>query len=38
MDTLDIDKAFVAGTSTGGCVLQNLALDYPDRIKALLTE
>ena len=36
MDTLDIDKAFVAGTSTGGCVLQNLALDYPDRIKACI--
>jgi pimeloyl-ACP methyl ester carboxylesterase len=22
----------VAGTSTGGCVLQNLAIDYPDRL------
>ena len=22
----------MAGTSTGGCILQNLALDYPDRI------
>ena len=32
MDTLRIDKAHVAGTSTGGCVLQNLAIDHPDRL------
>jgi aminoacrylate hydrolase len=32
LDTLGIDKAHVAGTSTGGCVLQNLAIDYPDRL------
>lgn len=32
MNTLGIDKAHVAGTSTGGCVLQNLAIDYPDRL------
>tara|TARA_B110000014_G_C20006858_1_gene521859 strand:- start:190 stop:981 length:792 start_codon:yes stop_codon:yes gene_type:complete len=36
LDTLGIDKAYVAGTSTGGCILQNLALDYPDRIKACI--
>ncbi len=29
LDKLGIDKAHVAGTSTGGCVLQNLAIDYP---------
>ena len=29
MDKLGIDKAHVAGTSTGGCVLQNLAIDHP---------
>src|SRR3989337_65187 len=34
MDTLGIDKAHVAGTSTGGCVLQNLAIDHPDRLGA----
>lgn len=32
LDRLGIDKAHVAGTSTGGCVLQNLAIDHPDRI------
>jgi aminoacrylate hydrolase len=32
MDKLGIEKAHVAGTSTGGCVLQNLAIDYPDRL------
>jgi aminoacrylate hydrolase len=32
MDTLGIEKAHVAGTSTGGCVLQNLAIDYPERL------
>jgi aminoacrylate hydrolase len=32
LDKLGIEKAHVAGTSTGGCVLQNLAIDYPDRL------
>lgn len=32
MDTLGIEKAVVAGTSTGGCVLQNLCIDHPHRI------
>ncbi len=36
MDTLKIDKAHVAGTSTGGCVLQNLAIDYPDRLRCCI--
>lgn len=36
MDTLGIDKAHVAGTSTGGCVLQNLAIDHPDRLRACI--
>jgi len=33
MDKLGIDKAHVAGTSTGGCVLQNLAIDHPERLR-----
>ncbi len=32
MDTLGIEKAHVAGTSTGGTILQNLAIDYPERL------
>jgi aminoacrylate hydrolase len=36
MDTLGIDKAHVAGTSTGGCVLQNLAIDHPDRVRCCI--
>lgn len=32
LDRLGVDKAHVAGTSTGGCVLQNLAIDHPDRV------
>lgn len=36
MDTLGIDKAHIAGTSTGGCILQILALDHPDRVRACI--
>ncbi len=36
LDRLGIDKAHVAGTSTGGCVLQNLAIDYPDRLRCCI--
>jgi aminoacrylate hydrolase len=36
MDKLGIDKAHVAGTSTGGCVLQNLAIDNPDRLRCCI--
>ena len=36
MDKLGIDKAHVAGTSTGGCVLQNLAIDYPKRVRCCI--
>jgi aminoacrylate hydrolase len=36
LDKLGIGKAHVAGTSTGGCVLQNLAIDYPDRLSCCI--
>jgi aminoacrylate hydrolase len=36
MDTLGIDRAHMAGTSTGGCVLQNLAIDHPGRVRCAI--
>jgi aminoacrylate hydrolase len=36
MDTLGIDRAHVAGTSTGGCVLQNLTIDQPERVRCAI--
>ncbi len=36
MDKLGIEKAHVAGTSTGGCVLQNLAIDHPSRVRCCI--
>lgn len=36
LDALGIDKAHVAGTSTGGCVLQNLAIDHPQRLNCCI--
>jgi aminoacrylate hydrolase len=36
LDKLGIGKAHVAGTSTGGCVLQNLAIDHPDRLNCCI--
>lgn len=36
MDKLGIEKAHIAGTSTGGCVLQNIALDHPDRVRGCI--
>jgi aminoacrylate hydrolase len=32
LDALGIEKAHVIGTSTGGAVLQNLAIDHPERL------
>jgi aminoacrylate hydrolase len=36
MDALGIDKAHVAGTSTGGTVLQHLAIDHPERLRCCI--
>lgn len=36
MDTLGIERAHIAGTSTGGCILQNIALDHPERVRAAI--
>jgi aminoacrylate hydrolase len=36
MDALGIEKAHVAGTSTGGCVLQHLAIDFPHRLRGCI--
>jgi pimeloyl-ACP methyl ester carboxylesterase len=33
MDTLGIERAHIAGTSTGGCILQSLAIDHPGRVR-----
>jgi aminoacrylate hydrolase len=32
LDVLGIEKAHVIGTSTGGAILQNLAIDHPERL------
>lgn len=34
LDKLGIERAHVVGTSTGGCVVQNLAIDNPHRLGA----
>jgi aminoacrylate hydrolase len=36
MDALGIDRAHMAGTSTGGCILQNLAIDHPERVRCAI--
>lgn len=36
MDKLGIDRAHMVGTSTGGCVLQNLAIDHADRVRCAI--
>lgn len=34
LDALNIDRAHMVGTASGGCVVQNLAIDYPERLKS----
>ncbi len=36
LDGLGVERAHIAGTSTGGCVLQNIAIDYPDRLNCAI--
>lgn len=36
LDALQIDKAVVCGLSVGGVIAQQLAIDYPDRVRALV--
>jgi pimeloyl-ACP methyl ester carboxylesterase len=36
LDHLDIDRAFVLGTSAGGTPAIRFALDYPERVKGLI--
>jgi aminoacrylate hydrolase len=36
MDRLGIARAHMAGTSTGGCVLQHLAIDHPGRVRCAI--
>ncbi len=36
MDALNIEKAHVLGHSMGGCIAQELVLDYPERVEKLV--
>ena len=36
MDKLGLDRAHVLGASMGGCVAQELALGFPQRVKGLV--
>jgi len=36
LDKLGVDKAHVVGTSTGGTVLQHLAIDHPHRLRCCI--
>lgn len=36
LDALRIDRAVLAGTSSGGLVAQQVAVDHPDRVRGLL--
>jgi aminoacrylate hydrolase len=34
LDRLEVERVYAVGASTGGCILQNLALDHPQRLRA----
>ena len=34
MDDLEIEKAHLVGSSTGGAIIQVMCIDYPDRVKS----
>jgi len=36
LDKLNIDKAYLLGHCMGGCVAQQFALDYPEKVEALV--
>jgi pimeloyl-ACP methyl ester carboxylesterase len=36
LDKLKIDKAYVLGHCSGGCITQQFALDYPEKVKGLV--
>jgi len=36
LDKLKVDKAYLLGHSMGGCIAQQFALDYPERVKGLV--
>ena len=36
LDALGVERAHIAGTSTGGCVLQNIAIEYPERLRCAI--
>ena len=36
MDALELQNAYVMGLSMGGMIAQEIAINYPDRIKGLI--
>jgi len=36
LDKLKIDKAYILGHCSGGCITQQFALDYPEKVKGLV--
>jgi len=36
LDNLNVDKAYLLGHCMGGCVAQQFALNYPEKVKALI--